>query len=92
VSSGGVRTYDDLLLEAYERDGDRLVLEVPVAPVPAELVERLFDTGGDPGFVASYPVGPSQLSALSGYAAAVGDMGRYDLFLTRRSDAGRAGG
>jgi hypothetical protein len=29
---------------------------------------------------------------LSGYAAALGDMGRYDLFLTRRSDAGRAGG
>jgi hypothetical protein len=92
VSSGRVRTYDDLHLEAYERDGDRLVFDVAVAPLPAELLERLFDTGGDPDFVANYPIGPSQMSALSGYTSGVEDAGRYDLFLTRRSDAGQAGG
>jgi hypothetical protein len=87
VSSGGGKVYADLHLEAYERHGDRLVFDLAVAPVPAELLERLFDTGADDDFVASYPVGPSQMSALSAYTAAVEDAAHYDLFLTRRSDA-----
>jgi hypothetical protein len=87
VSSSGGRVYDDLHLEAYERRGDRLVRDIAVAPVPADLLHRLFDTGEDADFVASYPVGPSQMAALSAYTAMVEDAGRYDLFLTRRSEA-----
>lgn len=73
-------------LRTFEKDGDRLIAEIPMERVDVNTLRRLFGEAGDELMYHVYPVSPQIADALGEYVQLKFDFEKYDYFVDYDAD------